>query len=166
MIGNDIIDLALAKKQSNWQRKGFVDKIFTANEKQMIVLAEDPEIVVWSLWSRKEAVYKIFNRHTQIRAFNPLLFECLKTELVDHQYLGKVVCQSTTYFTKTEITKEWINTIAVLNDKDFCNIYTLTRTLKIQKEMGIPSWYDENDLMLKPVSISNHGRFERIIGLV
>ncbi len=28
MIGNDIVDLALAKKENNCQRKGFLDKIF------------------------------------------------------------------------------------------------------------------------------------------
>ena len=32
MIGNDIIDLALAKKENNWQRKGFLDKLFTPKE--------------------------------------------------------------------------------------------------------------------------------------
>ena len=33
MIGNDIVDLDLARTQSNWQRKGFLDKIFTKKEK-------------------------------------------------------------------------------------------------------------------------------------
>ena len=31
-IGNDIIDLKLAKTQSNWQRKGFLEKQFTQKE--------------------------------------------------------------------------------------------------------------------------------------
>ena len=29
MIGNDIVDLSLAAIQSNWQRRGFLEKQFT-----------------------------------------------------------------------------------------------------------------------------------------
>ena len=34
MIGNDIVDLDLARKESNWKRKGFLDKIFSLQEQQ------------------------------------------------------------------------------------------------------------------------------------
>jgi lactate dehydrogenase-like 2-hydroxyacid dehydrogenase len=30
-IGNDIVDLALARKESNWKRPGYLNKIFTTN---------------------------------------------------------------------------------------------------------------------------------------
>ena len=36
MIGNDIIDLSLAETESNWQRKGFLEKQFTAKEQAII----------------------------------------------------------------------------------------------------------------------------------
>ena len=39
MIGNDIVDLALAQKESNWKRKGFLDKIFTLQEQLFINLS-------------------------------------------------------------------------------------------------------------------------------
>ena len=32
MVGNDIVDLAEAKKASNWQRPRFLEKLFTPNE--------------------------------------------------------------------------------------------------------------------------------------
>ncbi len=59
MIGNDVVDLALAKVESNWQRKGYLDKLFTTKEQNLIFCSENPTIMVWILWSRKEAVYKI-----------------------------------------------------------------------------------------------------------
>ena len=37
MIGNDIVDLKLAKNQSNWQRKGFLEKQFTEEEQKTIL---------------------------------------------------------------------------------------------------------------------------------
>jgi phosphopantetheinyl transferase (holo-ACP synthase) len=63
MIGNDIVDLSLAPKESNWKRKGFLDKIFTKNEQLRIIKSDNPENMVWNLWTRKEAAYKIFNRN-------------------------------------------------------------------------------------------------------
>ena len=37
MIGNDVIDLALAKIESNWQRSRFLAKIFTKKEQEIII---------------------------------------------------------------------------------------------------------------------------------
>ena len=48
MIGNDVVDLALAKIESNWQRKGFLNKIFTENEKILIQKSKNQELMVWN----------------------------------------------------------------------------------------------------------------------
>ena len=37
--GNDIVDLSLAKTESNWKRKGFLEKIFTENS--LLINLED-----------------------------------------------------------------------------------------------------------------------------
>ena len=87
MIGNDIIDLALALKESNWKRKGFLDKIFTKNEQLLILNTQNPEVMVWNLWSRKEAAYKIYNRQTGIRGYFPLQLECFNMEIIDEVIL-------------------------------------------------------------------------------
>jgi phosphopantetheinyl transferase (holo-ACP synthase) len=160
MIGNDVVDLDLSKKESNWQRKGFLVKIFTKNEQVLIQNSENQEIAVWNLWSRKEAVYKIWNRETGIRKYNPIQFECLDLDLE----IGKVVFESKLYFTKTEITSDFIYTIAVSKKVDFLNIITLENSSKIQKENGIPFYRDKNQELI-PVSKSHHGRFEKIISI-
>jgi phosphopantetheinyl transferase (holo-ACP synthase) len=165
MIGNDIVDLALAQKESNWKRKGFLDKIFTQNEQLLILNAENPTIMVWNLWSRKEAVYKIYNRQTQIRGYFPLQLECFDLEIKNGFTSGKVIIKDSIYFTKTEITRQFINTIAVEKVQDFDAIKTLENRKKIQKTNGIPNYFEGTNLSTKPVSISHHGRFERIIYL-
>ena len=71
MIGNDVVDIQLAKIESNWQRKGYLDKIFTENEQIYISNSLEPDIAVWNLWTRKEAAYKIWNTQTGLRKFNP-----------------------------------------------------------------------------------------------
>lgn len=163
MIGNDIVDLALAQKESNWQRKGFLDKIFTKEEQLLILNAKNPEIMVWNLWSRKEATYKIYNRKTQIRGYFPLQLECIDLEVIDGFTFGKVFIKDFIYYTKTAITNQFIHTIAVEKVQDFDRIKTLNNRVNIRKYNGIPSYFDNDNLALKPMSISHHGRFEQIV---
>ena len=158
MIGNDVVDLELSRKESNWQRKGFLDKIFTENEQILIQNAENQEIAVWNLWSRKEAVYKIWNRETRTSKLNPIQFECLDLDLE----IGKVIYNSIVYYTKTEISKDLIYTIAVSNLDNFSNIETLDNSINIKKLNGIPFYFNENQ-EIKPISKTHHGRFERVI---
>ena len=101
MIGNDIIDLNLAERDSNWKRKGFMDKIFTKNEQYFILNAENSRTMVWNLWSRKEAAYKIYNRQTGIRGYFPLELACLDLENTTEVIFGKVEIKGFLYFTKT-----------------------------------------------------------------
>ena len=157
MIGNDIVDLALAQKESNWQRKGFLYKIFTLQEQLDIHSSENQNTMVWSLWSRKEAAYKVYNRQTGIRKYNPIQFECFASEN------GKVVFENQVYYTRTEISSEFIYSEAVQKISDFEKIVVIKRPETIQKENGIPSYLDTIDSIIKPLSITHHGRFERII---
>ena len=163
MIGNDIIDLALALKESNWKRKGFLDKIFTKNEQLLILNTQNPEVMVWNLWSRKEAAYKIYNRQTGIRGYFPLQLECFNMEIIDEVIFGKVRIKENIYFTKTEITTQFINTIAVEDVKNFDAIKTLENRKYIKKNNGTPSYFEKKTSIPKEVSISHHGRYERII---
>ena len=163
MIGNDIVDLALAQKESNWTRKGFLDKIFTQSEQLLISNAVSPASMVWNLWTRKEAAYKIYNRQTQIRGYFPLRLECIDLNRIEEFTFGKVVIKDKVYYTKTEIKSDYVYTVAVENVNYFGSIKTLENRNNIQKTNGIPDYFEADYLATKPVSISNHGRFERII---
>lgn len=165
MIGNDIVDLAFARQESNWKRKGFLDKIFTEKEQLLITNAMNSEAMVWNLWSRKEAAYKIYNRQTLIRGYFPLQLECFDLETIAGITFGKVTIKQQVYYTKTIITSRFINTIAVENVKDFDAIKTLKNRKNIQKIGGIPSLFAKKTSVSRPLSISHHGRFERIIAI-
>ncbi|MES2411044.1 MAG: 4'-phosphopantetheinyl transferase superfamily protein [Bacteroidota bacterium] len=165
MIGNDIVDLAFARKESNWQRKGFLDKIFTPREKLLISNSQNPETTVWNLWSRKEAAYKIYNRLTHKRAFIPKQLECFDLGIKNGVIYGKVICYNVVYFTKTIISRDCVETNALLNPADFDKIKTIDSAKNIIKTNGIPNYFDSQNKILKPVSKTHHGRFERVVGL-
>jgi phosphopantetheinyl transferase (holo-ACP synthase) len=165
MIGNDIVDLELAENESNWKRKGFLNKIFSKNEQLQILNAEKPAVMVWNLWSRKEAAYKIHNRKTHIRGYFPLQLECSDINKIDEIIWGKVTISDVIYYTKTEIHPQYINTIAVEKIEDFDNIMVLKNKIGIYKINDIPFYSETDSSVSKPVSMSHHGRFEQIISL-
>jgi len=165
MIGNDIIDLDLAGKESNWQRKGFVDKIFTDREQELIFSHDVPEIMVWMLWSMKESAYKVYNRLTARRAYIPQIFECYELDVRQSSATGRVFCDDLIFFTKTVITKEYIRTIAVIEEKDLRKVKMLDNEVKIKKTNGVPDFFDKMANEFRPISISHHGRFESLVAL-
>lgn len=158
MIGNDVVDLALAKVESDWRRKGFLEKLFSDNEIQLIVTSENPELSVWNLWSRKEAAYKIFNRKTGNRRFNPKYFECM-----DLSPESKVTFGNESVFSKTEVDLDLIYTICVSHKTDFSFVVDVPNS-EILKKDGIP--YVRSGELTIPATVSHHGRFERCVALL
>lgn len=112
MLGNDIIDLNLTQRESNWKRKNYLSKIFSSAEQALICEAHNPDLTVWLMWSMKEAVYKIVNRKTGLRFYNPQAF-CCSVGLNDLQAEGQVCYNGTHFLTHTEITKNFLHTIGV-----------------------------------------------------
>lgn len=162
MIGNDIIDLQLAKVQSNWQRPNFLNKIFTVNEQIFINQSQNPELEVWKLWSRKEAAYKIYNQETGIRGYFPWKLDCSIAKRVDNREFGLVSIENKIYHTETYIHQDYIYSVSTTSLQLFNKITDLNHNDKIFKINGIP--FLENKL--QPVSITHHGRFERKITLL
>ena len=76
MIGNDIIDLKLAKKESNYRRAGFLDKQFSSSEQALIQSTSNTFHLIWRLWSMKEAAYKVYTQQNENRFFAPKKFDC------------------------------------------------------------------------------------------
>ena len=111
MIGNDIIDLSLAKIESNWQRKGFLEKQFTENEQKLILAAPNPFVLVWKFWSMKEAAYKIYAQRNELRFYAPKKFDCLLMS----GNKGLVNFKNQIFYTSTIIKSSYIFTLASID---------------------------------------------------
>ena len=176
MIGNDIIDLTLAKTESNWQRRGFLEKQFSANEQQLILNAQNSFEMVWRLWSMKEAAYKIFTQQHSVRFFAPKKFECKL--MLD---LNGVVCyKNQKFYTTSIVNQHYIFTRAALTKetssysemvspdqidtmiKDKLNVLTglkMTGIKQKKSKTGAPSYYNKTTLLTLSCSISHHGKY-------
>ena len=176
MIGNDIIDLSLAKIESNWQRRGFLEKQFTENEQKLISAAPNPFVLVWKFWSMKEAVYKVYAQQNERRFFAPKNFDCLLMSRNE----GLVNFRNQIFYTSTIITPGYIFTLASI-DKEIKAYSKLVMPQFIDKMIKIklqditsfsakeikqkktknmvPLYYYKDILLTKSCSISHHGKY-------
>jgi phosphopantetheinyl transferase (holo-ACP synthase) len=183
MLGNDLIDLQKAAIDSNWKRKGYLDKIFSQEEKLQILNSENPSTLVWLFWSMKEATYKIINRETGLRFYNPKAFSC-KNNVDGGINHGEVYYNGKEYYTKSIISSTMIHTISL--SQQLSNFIGSTRLLlnAVQlvhltntssymmdfnssakayilkkNEYGIPELINRNTGVKQLTSISHHGKF-------
>lgn len=108
MIGNDIVDLKLASTQSNWQRKGFLDKLFTSQEQGFILNSSEPFKAVWLLWSIKESAYKAYIHLNGGRSFSPKKIVC--SPILKNK--ASVLINKQLFFAESEINNDFIHSIA------------------------------------------------------
>ncbi|MEJ6792331.1 MAG: 4'-phosphopantetheinyl transferase superfamily protein [Lacinutrix sp.] len=179
MIGNDIVDLKQAAKDSNWKRSRFLDKVFTQKEQQVIFSAENQHQMVWLFWSMKEAAYKVNMQQFGKRFFNPKRIQC---ELFPKNK-GQVVIDRNKYFTNSTITEDFIHSIATLGCKDEVKsewfksekldyksqsskvkkeliTFLKTKFLKVRKNnIGIPRLFKKEKELNLSFSLTHHGYY-------
>lgn len=165
MIGNDVVDLQLARTQSNWRRERYLDKLFSATEQKIIFAHKDPEIMVWVLWSMKEAAYKIYNRQTGVRGFFPVKLECNIINN-DTSIKGTVSYSDYLYYSFTTIVSGIIHTVAVVNQPDLDTIIEGLPCDVIKNDLGLPHVFNAEKSALVPASVSHHGRSHKVVSII
>jgi len=159
MIGNDVVDLVLARKESNWKRKGFLNKLFTTFEQNLIQEARNQEEMVWMLWSIKESAYKAYQRINYNEGFYPTK---IKIIAINSKNESVIQLFDTILYGQTQINKDIIKTIVVLNKLNFNKLVYLNSIEYIKDSNGLPISLNYKKL----ISVSHHGRFQEIIGLL
>lgn len=184
MVGNDIIDIAETRRSNNWERPGFLLKVFSPKEQELISDSSNPFATVWRLWSMKESAYKVFIQAGGERFFNPAKIECT----LDSLEKGRVDIGEMAIQTKTSINPDYIFTSASMSGLDFENqIFQLTArdhafqskfmkkkvlnafaeskgldadTLEIHKtHSGVPKLHYRNEAINCSLSITHHGLY-------
>ena len=185
MIGNDIVDLTEALKSQHWNNHRFIDKVFSIDEKDLILHASNRFQVTWILWSMKESAYKVHLRKFRKPFFAPSKINC--------QYepggSGKVRIDRTTYSTNTFVNEDLIYTIAFTDpsseylggyqkvvDTSYTNLHNKCYREVIEKssahlnekiynmqirkdEYGIPKLFANNKEQSLIFSTSHHGKY-------
>jgi phosphopantetheinyl transferase (holo-ACP synthase) len=159
-IGHDIIDLKLAKKESNIFRRGYLDKILTEHEQSLMQKTADPFLCYWQMWSMKEAVYKILRQKGESRGYYPKKIEVKKLDLIN----GQVCYGKYFFYTQTTLNTEFIETIALEEYNQFKHVIRLKNNILLNKKEEMP--FLTNNERPIAVSKSHHGKFESILTIV
>ncbi|WP_108869138.1 4'-phosphopantetheinyl transferase superfamily protein [Aquimarina aquimarini] len=175
MIGNDIVDFQVATQQSNWQRRGWLQKIYTGVEQHYILTSENPETLIWKFWSMKEATYKAHQRRFGFSPrYNPKSFECTLK--------NKVNVDSEQYDLNVQVFKYYVHSIAFTSKVSYTTavyknereIYTKIKekiaeefdisTVSIVKDKNrIPVICINKENTTIPVSLTHHGDYTAFV---
>ncbi|WP_316800458.1 4'-phosphopantetheinyl transferase superfamily protein [Pedobacter frigidisoli] len=174
MLGNDVVDLNLAAKQNNFRRANYLNKIFSPEEQQLVYDSDCADLMVWLIWSMKEAAYKIVNRNTRHRFYNPTSFRCA-VQLDDLQATGSVDYGGDKFMTHSVITSDYVHTLSVEADLSIDQCCVLQRHnsddyalcfnrgnegMQLQKDnSGLPEIFIGDIKTRHLASISHHGQF-------
>ncbi|MGY5849406.1 4'-phosphopantetheinyl transferase family protein [Salegentibacter sp. F14] len=184
MIGNDVVDLELAKVQSNWRRPGYLQKIFTKEECQQILNSKDKDRTLWLFWTMKEAAYKAWQRSNNLPPrFNPGSLSCILHTISSDMATGEVIIKEhkESYITRSNLNSSVITSLATNLDnekviwKNITSKENLRQTLikeletsdgpfcapvEIKKDKNlIPQIYLGGQSKNHCFSLSYHGRF-------
>ncbi len=185
MTGNDIVDLAAAAVESDWKRKGFLNKLFTWQEQRYIYNADSPDAMLWRLWTMKESAYKIYTRQHGGRFFAPTKFACS----ILNNTIGSVRFANNRFQTITKTTNNYIYSIAgqsknillphlnnclilphLINQQQYIykkiiehyarlNSINANQLSVVKDTTGIPFIFSKTDNSNTPVSITHHGQY-------
>lgn len=161
MIGNDVVDLKLAKAESNWQRKGFLDKIYTKCEQNLIWNSTNPETTVWILWSLKESVYKAYQRMNYNRGFYPTKIQIQSLELIKSKYHSHIEVYNTEFYGITTENSNFVHSIVTHKKSDLKKIKNYTANKIVKDDNSLPFC----KVSKNPLSVSHHGCFYKAIEL-
>lgn len=177
MIGNDIVDLNLARHQSNWERYGYLQKLFTEDEQKFIINSNNQELNVWLFWSMKEAVYKAVQRKYKLeRFYNPKQFVCSQVQLTSGKAKGEVFFQNEIFKTTSELFPDKVLSYTANTEFSHFSEEKNARFLLLQKVserflipldslnitktgQGIPLITYHGDNLQIPFSLSHHGNY-------
>lgn len=185
MIGNDIIDIASTQENSNWQRRGFLDKVFSESEQEIIYKSPHAFTTVWRLWSMKEAAYKWYLQKGGLPFYSPNRIAIrLKNNLRGDAQIGELAVAIISEFTKGYIhsytqssqqkiqvnevfalSKNDVNTQSAETHKRLINRIAIDwqkeeSCLTLKKDpQGKPTMYFREQKLDIHFSMSHHGNF-------
>lgn len=161
MIGNDVVDLSLAATESNWRRRGYLDKLFSPAEQRLITAACDRDVMVWMLWSAKEAAYKMIHRATRQRTYAPLRY---RVQLSGEER-GIVQYETQSFYFRTSVKDDCLHTVALAEPSCWPQVVYGPQPgeMLLKDEAGVP--FIRSGGGDRMASVSHHGIYREIVSL-
>ncbi len=160
MIGNDVVDIAFSAEKNKWKRKGFLEKIFTSQEQEIIYNSDDSDKTVWLLWSMKESAYKAYARKYPGRFIAPRKFNCV----IIKNGTGKVSFKESTIKTESIVGESFISTYAFFETDISCEKINVEKIIFSKADYKTQHKEIYSAILKKISSISNED--EKLFNIV
>jgi phosphopantetheinyl transferase (holo-ACP synthase) len=108
MVGNDVVDLGDPETAADAAHPRFDERVFSADEREQMVLSDDPLRMRWILWAAKESAYKAARRVDPKTVFSP---SCFHVRL-DDQLHGTVVVSHYSFEVRVDVHGDCIHAVA------------------------------------------------------
>jgi len=186
MVGNDIVDLELARVAHRWKDPRFQKKVFCEQERAIITASSNPFTCIWRFWSMKESAYKIHKRVNPTSTFSPIKYTCIPQS----QTSGLVIKKGKSYVVQTVLGSSMVYSHSCdKNAETITNQYYILpenhekrsfvvetilneiaehdkleiNELEVRKDnSNIPSIFFNNQRLPVSLSITHHGRYAAI----
>lgn len=170
MIGNDIVDLDLARQSSDIFRPRYFEKILNASELNFVENSKNQFLYFWRIWTLKEAAYKAFQRLLLFDDFfNPSLFS---TKMINDE-MASVSFQNQSLDFETETNSDFIYSWTSSVQHNVLGYSKFKVLAKLNQDLSSKSFDVNKDInglpfakifqQKTPISISHHGRFYALV---
>lgn len=178
-IGNDIVDLNDPQAKSKENNLAFLSRIFSSAEQRLISESSAPHVMLWTLWSIKEASFKAAQKLLSNIRFIPKKFSCEIIEAKSARWL--CYYNSACFNVHVTTTSDYVHAVAVNDASFFLSAVLLENceenasntvrvlALRLLAELGVladairhkpPRFYrNETEIEGWDVSLSHDGRF-------
>ena len=178
-IGNDIVDLCDPLAQSKENNLAFLARVFSSEEQRLISKSIAPHVMLWTLWSIKEASLKAAKKLLSNINFIPKKFSCEIIEAKRARW--RCYYNSACFNVHVTTTSDYVHAVAVSNDVFFISTVLAEKSeenasntvrvlaLRLLAELGVladairhkpPRFYrNETEVENWDVSLSHDGRF-------
>jgi phosphopantetheine--protein transferase-like protein len=108
-IGNDVVDLGEPGVSGKEHDRRFMDRVFTPEERERILVAAAPTLALWKTWSAKETAFKIASKLRERVVFAHRRFEVVPENAWEPERLaGEAIgLWASVYFDDLEIRVRW-----------------------------------------------------------
>jgi phosphopantetheine--protein transferase-like protein len=132
-VGNDVVDLKEPGNRGKSRDHRFIDRVFTARERERIAGAESPDALLWSLWAAKEAAYKAVSSSDPSvgsipRRYQVLLDDGEASGTIDAaqrsggRLAGRVITPRGEVALRITVTDDYVHAVAAGSDAAFAGI--------------------------------------------
>jgi phosphopantetheine--protein transferase-like protein len=110
-IGNDIVDLTNPDIENKHNKRRFIRRVLSSYEMGLFESSENKKLTLWTLWSGKEAAYKVLKKlipdmvFAHSKVIVDLDFSSMRGSVIYNEYVISL---------RWTVSDEWVHCVAVL----------------------------------------------------